>query len=407
MATGIENHQEGVMPPVDFPTGYDALAAIRPFEPLCLFRPHTVIYRVGEFREQFPGLISYAVRANPEPMVLGELFANGVDWFSVNSLAEMELVWRYLPDAKMHYTAVVKPPEVVDIAYRRHRIRSFVVDHPREFNKIRAFGGPDATVLVRLNVPSMTTHNEGDRFGCSVEGGAHLVREIVEAGYKVGLSVNVGSQVLDPRVYEEGFGRMREVLYRAPYGMDMISIGGGFPSPYESYSPPPLAEYMRTVKKGIKSLNLPRTCRVLAEPGRALVADSMSIVARVDLRRGRFVYINDGLLGMLSSLNTAVKPSVRLVRLDEAPKPELAEFSFSGPAGLINDLMPGPYALPADLKAGDYIEFGQMGAYSTTMRTHFHSQPSPRVVSVGDSSPYILFEDELPENWRGRDNENK
>jgi ornithine decarboxylase len=137
---------------------------------------------------------------------------------------------------------------------------------------------------------------------------------------------------------------------------------------------------------------LPRTCRILAEPGRALVADCFSLVTRVELRRGRYLYINDGMLGGLNGIVSAMKPTLRMIRMDEELTGGIGEFTLAGPSGYINDLMPGPYELPADINAGDYIEFGQLGAYALPMRTNFQAQPKPRLYSVGDSSSFIIYQ---------------
>jgi len=394
-----ENEEVGgiELPPVDFPDTYTAVDTLRAYEPFCIYRPHTIIHRAYEFRQSCPAEVAYAVRANAEPFVISELAYNGVEWFAVNSLAEMAHVRSLLPNAKLHFTAVVKPPEVVELAYKKYRVRSFVVDHPREFNKVKALAGPDTTVLVRLHIPAQEGEQaEGERFGCSVDGAAYLMREIVEAGYKVGLCFNLGSQILNPRRYDDAFALMREVLRRAAYALDMVSIGGGYPAPYLGVTPVALPEYMRVIKRGIESLKLPRTCTVITEVGRALVADCMSVVARVDLRRGRFLYINDGTLGMLRDIsNPYTKPTLRLIRLEELTETGQDEFSLSGPSGYVNDLNVGPFTLPDDMKAGDYLEFGQMGAYALGLRTNFHMQPVPKIYSVGDSSPFIILPDEF------------
>ena len=44
-------------------------------------------------------------------------------------------------------------------------------------------------------------------------------------------------------------------------------------------------------------------------------------------------------------------------------------FSFYGPTCDDLDHMAGPFMLPADIEAGDYIEIGMLGAYGCAMRT--------------------------------------
>jgi len=387
------------MPPVEFPDTFTAVDALRLHEPFCIYRPHTVIHRLYEFAEHCPWTVAYAVRANPEPLILDEMVRKGLEWFAVHTEGELKHVAKLYPDAKLHLTAVVKAPELVEMAYHKYRVRSFVVDHPREFNKIKAVAGLDATVLVRLHVPVKDgEQDEGERYGCSIDGAVYLMREIVEAGYKVGLCFNVATQLASPRSYDEAFMRLREVLRRAPYRLDMLSLGGGFPAPYLDYTPPSLESFMRTLKKGVESLKLPSTCKVIVEPGRALVADALSVVVRVDLRRGKFLYINDGKLGLLSNIDhPRMKPTLRMIRLGEIQDTGVEGYSLAGPSGYINDLLPGPFQLPDDIRAGDYLEFGQMGAYTLHMATSFHLPQPPRIVLVGDSSPFVILPDEFRE----------
>ena len=44
--------------------------------------------------------------------------------------------------------------------------------------------------------------------------------------------------------------------------------------------------------------------------------------------------------------------------------------------------MKGPFVLPNNLKEGDYIEIGQLGAYSLTFRTKFNGFYSNQIFEV-------------------------
>ncbi|HMU22907.1 MAG TPA: type III PLP-dependent enzyme, partial [Sphingorhabdus sp.] len=61
---------------------------------------------------------------------------------------------------------------------------------------------------------------------------------------------------------------------------------------------------------------------------------------------------------------------VELMR--ESGSDEISEFAFYGPTCDDMDYMAGPFLLPADVKAGDYIEVGMLGAYGCAMRTEFN-----------------------------------
>ena len=52
--------------------------------------------------------------------------------------------------------------------------------------------------------------------------------------------------------------------------------------------------------------------------------------------------------------------------------PDMDEFCFFGPTCDSIDAIRRPYLLPAGVRSGDYIEFGQLGAYGDTLRTNFN-----------------------------------
>jgi ornithine decarboxylase len=58
--------------------------------------------------------------------------------------------------------------------------------------------------------------------------------------------------------------------------------------------------------------------------------------------------------------------------------------------------MAGPFMLPADVRAGDYIEIGMLGAYGCAMRTGFNGFTAGETVVVEDepmASAYIAGEE--------------
>lgn len=376
----------GEVPEADYADARDVALRLAPEGPVHLLRPQYIYARAQQFRDGFPGEVAYAVRANFEPDVLRHVYAGGIDWFACDTLAEIEAAAQIAPDLKFFFAHSIKPASAIREAYTRHRVRAFVLDHPDELEKLRAHTGPDATLLVRVSGPPGALLGEGYRYGCDVNRAAWLARAVVDAGYKLGLCFNLGSQIMDPTMFDEAFLLVREVMYRARFMLDMICVGGGFPTIYDGLYPPAPEEYFAIIKKGLARLHLPRTCRVLATPGRVIVNEAVSILTRVEQRRGQMLYINDGSLGGLGSINVPWwRPTVRLIRPQgRPPARELDRYLFSGPAGYGNDTMPGPYYLPEDAKAGDYVEFGNLGAYSGSMITAFHCAPWPDMVTVGD-----------------------
>jgi ornithine decarboxylase len=130
-------------------------------------------------------------------------------------------------------------------------------------------------------------------------------------------------------------------------------------------------------------------CIVMCEPGRALVADAMSLVVQIQLRKGDALYINDGIFHSMSEPAVAgVRLPARLIRQSGGAALEVAEFTIFGPTCDSTDVLPHTVALPADADEGDWVEFGQIGAYSNSMATRFNGFTSETFVVV--SSPAFL-----------------
>ena len=54
-------------------------------------------------------------------------------------------------------------------------------------------------------------------------------------------------------------------------------------------------------------------------------------------------------------------------------------------------IWPGPFELPADVQAGDYIEVGMLGAYGCAMRTGFNGFGVEDRVIVDDEPMASLY----------------
>jgi ornithine decarboxylase len=111
----------------------------------------------------------------------------------------------------------------------------------------------------------------------------------------------------------------------------------------------------------------------MCEPGRAMVADGMSLVTQVLLRKEDQVYINDGIYGSLSEMVTArVQMPVRAIRLKGGMSGTSMDFTIAGPTCDSLDVLPFTFHLPDDIDEGDWIEIGMVGAYGNALRTNFN-----------------------------------
>jgi ornithine decarboxylase len=141
------------------------------------------------------------------------------------------------------------------------------------------------------------------------------------------------------------------------------------------------------------------TTELWCEPGRALVAESSSILTKVELRKADALYLNEGSYGSLFDATHSKWPfPVKLVRDGEASE-TAKPFGFYGPTCDSIDYMPGPFWLPDDVGEGDYVEIGMLGAYGVAMNTRFNGFGDTETVVVGDApmaSMYGLTQDTVP-----------
>ena len=379
--------------PIKAATGLE-IALGRPAQPVTLIRPHAALRAARFFSEKFPGRSLYAVKANPSPALLETLWAGGITHYDVASIAEVRLVRATLPEAVLCFMHPVKAEEAIAEAYFTHGVRTFSLDSEEELAKIvRATkGASDLTLCVRLRVSS--DHSKlslAAKFGCDLNEAPTLLMAARQAADALGICFHVGSQAMSPAAYAEAMGRVRAAIVSAAVTVDVIDVGGGFPSCYPGMEPPPLEAYFHTIHEAFEALPVSYSAELWCEPGRALCAEYASVLVRVEKRRGDELYINDGAYGALfDAAHISWRFPVALVREGGSCARPIG-FSFYGPTCDDMDHMAGPFELPADTQAGDYVEIGMLGAYGCAMRTQFNGFGAVETVIVEDEPMASLY----------------
>ena len=378
-------------------TGAD-IAKLRPAEPVTLLRPHAARRAARFFVEKFPGRSLYAVKANPSPQLLQILWDAGVTHYDVASIGEVRLVHETLPEAVLCFMHPVKAEEAIAEAYFVHAVKTFSLDTLEELEKIvRATstdGVPasDLNLLVRIRVSSEHAKlSLASKFGAAADEVRQLLMAARQASDALGICFHVGSQAMTPAAFAEAMTRVRDAIVEAAVTVDIVDVGGGFPSSYPGMEPPPLETYFAVIHQAFEALPISYSAELWCEPGRALCAEYASVLVRVEKRRGDELYINDGAYGALfDAAHIGWRYPVRLVR-DGEPKVRPLDFSFYGPTCDDLDHMTGPFSLPGDVGPGDYIEVGMLGAYGCAMRTQFNGFGANRAEVVDDEPMASLY----------------
>jgi len=370
---------------------------LKPDYPVYCIRSESIKKSTKFFKDNFPGKVLYAVKTNPNEKVIKEIISNGIEDFDVASLNEIKLIKKIKPEANLYFMHTIKSEESISSAYFDYGVKNFALDHKDELGKIleATNQAKDLNLYVRIAVSN--EHAEIDlskKFGALPSEALGLVRLCKEHSKKLGISFHVGSQCMHKISYSKGIREIGNIIKKTKIIPDIINVGGGFPSLYPDLNPEPLNNYLDEIKMSLKNLKLPKLPQIICEPGRAIVAESGSTIVKVVLRKKQNLYINDGTYGSLfdAGVPNFVLPT-KMITNGRIHSKKLTSFRFFGPTCDSLDYMKGPFLLPNNIREGDYIELGQLGAYGLTFRTKFNGFYSNEIFELNDKPIMSLYED--------------
>jgi len=357
-----------------------------PKDPVYCIYPHVYRETAKEFLQGFPGRVLYAVKANPDPTILKLLIDSGVRHFDCASLPEIELVDTIVPDAKKYFMTPARIRGAAATAQQKHGVRHFVVDHLSGLSQLLQEIEPSRSVIFAR----MAVHHESAkedlsaRFGAPPQEMPVLLQAIHDSGAEAALAFNVGSSVTDPEAYRYSMSVTKSVLEQIAFRIRLLDVGGGYPKSYPGFIVPGLEEYFTAVAESVTTLPLADNAEVLGEPGRALSAPGMSAVVEVLLRKDNRLFLNDGMFGIfwVLRIDGPDRFPVRAYRDGKPLAGKTMEFQVNGPTCDSTDTLPGLVPLPVDIRPGDHLEFGNIGAYSIGGRTDYNGFYSDRIVTI-------------------------
>ncbi len=382
-----------------YKTAIDAALKLRPDQPVYCFRPDVLREDARQFQKLFPGKTAYAVKTNGEPFVLKTLAKSGIDCFDVASPAEFAAVRSAAPKAEMLYMHPIKAQSDIRLALENYGIRTLSLDHEDEVAKIlrivRALDIDPGTItlFVRIATKGHAAYELSKKFGAAPGHAVELLQRINRIGFKCGLCFHVGSQIEEPETYERALASADWIRSRAGVPIVELDVGGGFPAEYghdprrKTPEMPSLEELMAQLKADIVDWQFDQL-PLVAEPGRVIVARSISLIVRVLLKKGRRLYINDGIWASLSDSWTGkitlparfIPDPARKNRSGHAD--QIVPFKVCGATCDSVDILSRPFWLPETIDTGDWIEIGHIGAYSLSLRTRFNGFYPDKVIEV-------------------------
>jgi ornithine decarboxylase len=345
-----------------------------------------------EFKEHLPTVQAYfALKANPNPEIIKTLYKMGSS-FDVASFPEFMLVYENIKDLpekerqdfiwdKIIYANTIKPAETLKLLNPYKPLVTY--DNMEEIKKIKKHC-PNAGLALRIRVPNTGSMAElSSKFGAHPGEAVDLIEEAFKVGLVVeGLSFHVGSQCTNFDNYVQALNLassiFKEVEIRGRK-LQILDIGGGFPVKYN-----PTVKSFKTLARKINSevkRLFPPDIQIIAEPGRFIVANACTLVAKVigkAVRDGKTCYyLDDGVYHTFSGkvFDHCVYP---IKAFKEGEKKISATF---GPTCDAFDTISLSDELP-DLEIDDLVYAENIGAYSIASATYFNGLPPPKVVHI-------------------------
>lgn len=346
-----------------------------------------------EFKRCLPDVqVYYAAKANTNPEIIRTLFEMGCS-FDVASMPEFMVVYENIRDMppkerqdwiwdKIIYANTIKPIDTLQALNQYKPLVTF--DNSEELKKIKKYA-PDSGVVLRLRVPNTGSMVElSSKFGADPGEAVDLITEATDLGLIVeGLSFHVGSQCTNFDNYIQALAISADIISEAEtrtgQKIRILDIGGGFPVKYH----PEVRSLQELAKQLNEEINrlFPEDMQILAEPGRFLVANACTLVAKVvgkAFRDGKpCYYINDGVYHTYSG-QIFDHNNYPVLAFKEGETHISAVF---GPTCDAFDTITLSAELP-DLEINDLVYSENIGAYSIASSTYFNGFPPAKVVHI-------------------------
>lgn len=374
-----------------FSSPVDFLRKVQPENPVFFFNSKILKETAAHFMSGFPGQVTYAVKSNPSDLVLNTLVGVGMEGFDVASSVEIEQIRALSAQTELHFNNPVRSAGEIRTAVA-NGVQSYSVDSDSELSKLLAILSPDGLeIAVRFKLPvAGAAYDFGSKFGATPEVTAQLLARVKAAGFTPSLTFHPGTQCTSPDAWVRYIQSARQISDAAGVQLARLNVGGGFPSHRVSTERPDLDVIFDTIAKATAHHFGSSAPKLVCEPGRAMVAESHVLAARIkSVRDAGTIFLNDGIYGALAEW-PSIGASDRVMVVSptgETRKGACAAYDVFGPTCDSIDRLPGKMLLPEGTKEDDYVLFLGMGAYSVPTATRFNGFGDHLSVSVAEFEP--------------------
>lgn len=352
--------------------------------------------------EALNATVCFAVKANSNIHMLRLIAENGGGADVVSAGEIKRAIQAGIPADRIVFSGVAKTIAEMRYALEQH-IWQFNIESEAELDQLNSVAtemNVKAPIAIRVNPDvdpkthaKISTGQKESKFGIEMPIAETLYQKArTMEGIRIqGVSVHIGSQLLDLNPFRHAFERVRafvEGLREAGIAVETIDLGGGFGIRYkDADATPELEEYAGIVKETIGDLG----CRLILEPGRVIAGNAGILVSQVTyIKQGtnrQFLIIDAG-------MNDLVRPAMYGAHHDIVPVIEqkdtaLTPYDVVGPICESSDIFAAERELPA-MHPGDLLAIRSAGAYGAVMANSYNSRALiPEVLVDGDHCQVI------------------
>ncbi|GBF57673.1 diaminopimelate decarboxylase [Candidatus Phycosocius bacilliformis] len=339
--------------------------------------------------------ICYAVKANTNRAVIATLAALGAGADTVSEGEIRRALHAGVPADGIVFAGVGKTDAelayAISVGVRQINIES--ASELARISRLASAQGKVQKVCIRVNPDvgagghaKITTGKADNKFGVSFDLAEALYAEANElTGVEpVGLSVHIGSQIIDFTPMEQAYRKLVACVGRLrARGLTVtrLDLGGGLAATYdETVSGPDLVAYGAMVRNVVGDLDI----ELEFEPGRMIAANAGVLLTRAIVTKdngGKAFLVVD------AAMNDLIRPALyeayhQMLPVRQAVDHDnLAPLDVVGPVCETGDTFAEQRPMPA-IGEGDLIAFMSTGAYGFAMASTYNSRPLAAEVMV-------------------------
>ena len=352
----------------------------------------------SQLQSQYKLSIHYAVKANANLEVLRKFQSLGAQ-VDIVSGGEMDqaLNGGFSPKDVI-FSGVGKTVSEINKAIDQ-QIKQINVESIQELLRIAELAkkkNKKIPVAFRLNPdvnpvthPYITTGLSENKFGMDKDFLPQLMR-IVDANTDHivlrGLTMHIGSQILDMGVMEEALEKIYKTyrdLQKQGYPLESLDIGGGVGIHYKLQDEERDFELIDDYSQRVRSVLKDFKDELIIEPGRVLVGRAGVLLCRVEYIKEtphkNFAIVNTGMHHLLRP--SLYQAAHRIQPLQQNEKEPFKIYDIVGPICESSDFL-GKDRMLRRLHQGDYLAICDAGAYGFSMASTYNAHALPLEIVI-------------------------